>query len=282
MLRASSVQHGQRSYNHRSPHIKVRWWKRRYLAPKTMSNYTPWVGRTPDEYGFDTHMLRMGKDWGDRVNKRGLFRHWPWVSMNDDPVGDQLRIDSRSVRAFSCKADREAEAVPRFDMYADSGRDYRMRATIPLSAITDVLHENVAAQYSRSQCERFIAVAAERYPTPAALAAAGDDVTAWAKAGAVVPFAIAKHLELICADVVKQHARKTYRAVQQGAGVLRTLEMERYYAIPPVVSGPAMPTTLAQAPNASPAPFMWMWRMPVRVSPEYKFDRRTTKNKMPA
>lgn len=281
------------SYRNRMPWLPgVRFNKRRYLPNRNFDKANvPISGLMPEQYKDQHFRLRHGVDWNRRVNKRDIFRNWPWVTIHDDPVGDKLARENRGHRTLRVSDQRKAMPPPRYDIYAEAGLDLRVSADVPLSVLTPFVYPHVAQHFTLDECNAMMAELEKRYPTPGAVHAAGDQVLASTKfepSGVALGFA--GHVRQLSDYVVQYAQRRKFRELRHAAGELRTNEMERYYAMPPRVEGPAVPVKLAQPAGKPRLPYSEMnfisdefrAKGTSALDAAFRIDRRTTKNKMPA
>ena len=89
--------------------------------------------------------------------------------------------------------------------------------------------------------------------------------------GNKVPHGFVEHVILLCRDILRNNAKKDYRRLLHANGVLRTNDMQRYYALPPVRDGPAMPEKLEQAPGKEfQGDYVWLTQKAIsNIHPTY-------------
>lgn len=249
-----------KGYNNRVMVYAHRRNKARYLAPKTPYVRSPLANKEPEDYR-DTHDPRSGIEWYNRVRHRGAYRHWPWATWDDDPIG--FHEDPTSRRTLSARHSSDNECVPRWDVYAEVGQEYNTKPSAPLSYVCPFIYPYVNKTYKMTELVTYVAAmeAALKSPSIEETLNRADELVEWADmqnvlpkspgsstspSTAMVPHGLIQHVLLVCRDIVLQAKRKVYRAeLQSERAILRTREMERYYALP-FHRGEAMPKLLAQ------------------------------------
>jgi hypothetical protein len=267
-----------KSYRQRAMHAPHRWYKRKYSMPNRMST-SPLNGKNPESYG-ETGDWRCGKLWQDRRFQRNMQKGWPWVSIHDDPIGAKLAKQHHGQRTFSEALERKTITPPRYNAYMLSGRDFRIPPTAPLATLVPILNQHVSATVSAADCEAYVATIAATYATPLAVTRGAAKLSRACLIGSEVPVGFAKHVIQLSRSILTMQRRKIYRQSQHAMGVLRTPSMQRYYAMPPLVAGPPMPTSLAQPSQRVHKPFLRMQGM--RLHPMIVVDDRTKAGKFPA
>ncbi|EPY31117.1 hypothetical protein STCU_03614 [Strigomonas culicis] len=242
-----------KGYNNRVMVYAHRRQRARYLAPKAAHVRSPLAHKQPEEYAQNWD-IRSGVEWHNRLRRRGHYRHWPWARWVDDPV--RFHEDTTHRRLFAATDAAANEGLPEWNYYAEVGQDYRTPAHFPLRYTAPFIHLYTNKLWSLEVLEGYLDKVAEGtgLHTIEAVAADVPALRRWGErqAGALVPRGVLRHVELVTADVVLYNHKLQHRREQHEQGaVLRTAEMERYYALP-YLRGPAMPTTLAQAEGMYP------------------------------
>jgi hypothetical protein len=246
----------QRSYRQRSMEVPHRWYGRKFMQ-RFRIRKGPFTNKTPEEYS-DRDNWKTGFAWKDRMLHRGSERHWPWVSWHDDPVGRETERSNPGRRTFSVSVERSAVPIPRYNVYEIAKRDFRASPALPLVTLAPILHSHVGDRVQLADCEKHLTHIAGRFPTALDVAKHGDELVDWCTSTADVPIGVAHHVRNLCSVLIAQQARKHYRQMEHLRGVLRTNSMERYYAAPPVVTGPFMPQELAQPAHRLATPYRKM------------------------
>lgn len=256
--------------------------KARYLAPKNAHVRSPLAHKVPEEYG-NTWDPRSGVEWHNRMRNRNHYRHWPWARWTDDPV--RFHQDSVCRRTVSASSTAANNGTPEWDYYGEVGQAYETPSHFPLSYTAPFIYQYTARCWSREDLQSYL----ERIEQSSSLRTIADVVsrrealyTWWHSAGMnVIPLGVLQHLELVSRDIVAQNARKSYRNQQHERGILRTPEMERYYALPHL-RGPSMPVKLAQPSGKYPSGKFTQMVEDVAIHPLQKPDARYKHNMYPA
>lgn len=272
--------------------------KARYLAPKTPYKRTPLANKNPESY-HETWDPRSGIEWYNRMRHRGAYRHWPWATWSDDPI----RFHQKTIvhRPISKKddANNSGDATPLWDYYREVGQAYDISdpETTSIQTLGTYMHPYVRHLWSRERIAQFLKTIEEEVKeahSVASVAKHPESLLGWLDAlesqregdtpseceeSSRPPKAFMQHVVLLCADVVLYHSKLQHRAREhQERGVLRTREMEKYFALPylhvlpdtpyseetkgaavgvrglehPMVGIPAMPVRLEQASGQYP------------------------------
>lgn len=251
MLRATcpSLSRGSR-YHDRYMQFPYRRSKGRYLMPLWAYRKSPMAHKKPEEYK-DTWNARVGIEWHNRLRNRGAFRHWPFVQWHDDFIRKHKEVDSFG-RTFSAKAKVRGGQVPLWNHYKEVGEHYGLPAAAPVAVLADIMVPYVGKTWSRSELvAHFNVVAAAGWPTVEALSQRAAELVEWNRAAHAVPSGFIQHATMLAEDVCRQATLAEFRRQRHESGVLRTREMERYFALP-YHRGPAMPTTLDRFPGKFP------------------------------
>lgn len=254
-----------------------------YLAPKKAHKQDPTANKPTEEYG-NTWDPRSGIEWYYRMRNRNHYRHWPWARWTDDPV--RFHEDPTNRRTFSALGGALNEGFPEWNYYEEVGQAYETPSHFPLSYAGPFIHQYTGKVWTTQQLESSIAAVAQGtgLTTIADVAANKAGLRAWGQrqsGSSSVPLGLLLHLELVCEDIVQQNARTVYRAEQQQAGVLRTREMARYYALPRMRVGPAMPQALEQPSGEYPWGRHTYAKDPVDYHPLQQPDGRYKHNMYP-
>lgn len=247
MLRCTVV--ARKSYRQRILHVPHRYKRIRHVMPGR-ADKNPLRNKNPEEYK-DNEFLRTGVDAAHRKGHVGYWRNWPWVSKHDDPIGAKLREDGiggANARTFSVAEEHKLAARTRYNPYENVGKTYNVSSEAPLLDIVEHLYVMVARAYSEGDCRKLVEFAQQHgWRSPADVAANPGALVRWSRYETpAFPVAVAEHIEMLCEDLVRTNEREAYRQRCQTAGVLRTRNMEQYYTLPPLVTGPVMPQALAQ------------------------------------
>ncbi|KAK7198151.1 hypothetical protein NESM_000771700 [Novymonas esmeraldas] len=284
MLRRTPVSLGSKAkgYMNRVMVYAHRRRKARYLAPHNAHVRSPLANKQPEEYA-NTWDPRSGVEWHYRLRRRNHFRHWPWARWSDDPV--RLHQDTVCRRTVSAARTAANDGTPEWNYYAEVGQAYETPSHFPLSYTAPFIYQYTAKCWSleelRSSLERVEQNSGLR--TIADVASGSETLYTWWHHAAMdaIPLGLLQHLELVSRDIVAHNTRTTYRAEQHERGVLRTRDMERYYALPHL-RGPAMPVELTQASGAYPKGKFTQMMDGVQIHPLQRPDARYTHNMYPA
>lgn len=272
-----------------------------YLSPKKAHKQDPTMNKPVEEYG-NTWDPRSGIEWYYRMRQRNHYRHWPWARWTDDPV--RFHEDFTHRRTFSALAGSTNEGMPEWNYYEEVGQEYNTPSHFPLAYVAPFIHQYTGKLWSPEQLEAFLETIAtctglrtieDAAKNPSVLRAFGGNqhavqqqlkVTSANKAplptaSGTVPLGLLAHVELVTKDIVDQNARRAYRQEQQCGGVLRTREMVRYYALPYMRRGPAMPQLLAQPSGEYPWGKYTYIKEPVDFHPLQRPDGRFGHNMYP-
>lgn len=252
MLRQTAVGLGRsKSYARRNPHLPANEFKPRYRAA-TKPQRRSALANKEDPLDFkDTHDQRVGIDWYHRIRGRGLYAHWPWVRMSDDPVRLHKDPDAAPSRSLSALEDKPQNGVPLWDYYCETGRDYATANVCPAHYMAPLIALFAGTTWSEATIEAMLKLLEPQWPTIGDVANNIDAVNAWNEVSGALPYGLLRHIELCSVDIVLQNDRKAFRTERHDASELRTLDMERYYAMP-YTQGPAVPTTLKQPEGVYP------------------------------
>lgn len=239
MLRASPI---RASYNRRFTFLGRRHGKAFFMPKNQPYAKSPYAHKWSHEF-TDTWDQRTGLDWDDRLRGKNLYKGWPWVNWKHDPVRHHAPLHSR---ALSAKDDKATVGMPEYNYYAETGHDYKMPDDTPLVYVAEFIAPHAAGAWSWECMQQHLTTLAERYPTVGAVAADSDALREWVALAGVVPLSFAEHVVMVCSDAVELNRRKAHRRREHRQGVLRTRDQQRYYALPPMVVGPAMPVKFEQ------------------------------------
>ncbi|KAG8339642.1 hypothetical protein ERJ75_001643500 [Trypanosoma vivax] len=244
----------------------------RYLPPKLAHARSPLANKMPEEYG-NTWDPRTGIEWYHRLRRRGAYRHWPWARWTDDPV--RHHRETAYQRTFSA-ADAEAnEGVPLWDYYAEVGQEYATPDHFPLKYMAPFIHQYTSKVWSRDEIERHLQVIAEKtgLHTIRAVADGRKRLFEWnEREMGVVPHGLVEHADMLAQDIVLQNRKKEFRRKSHENGILRTSTMERYYALPHMRTGPAMPSKLSQPSGKFPWGKFSIMLGETTIHPLYQID----------
>ncbi|ORC88234.1 uncharacterized protein TM35_000171060 [Trypanosoma theileri] len=218
----------------------------RYLPPKNAHVLSPLAHKSPEEYG-NTWDPRTGVEWHNRLRRRGAYRHWPWARWTDDPI--RHHREAPYSRTFSAASEGANDGVPLWNYYAEVGQEYATLSHFPLHYMAPFIHQYTGKVWGKGDIETYLKVIEERtgLRTIQAVHDALPQLLEWGEMEVgVVPHGLLQHVEMLAKDIVLQNKKKTFRKELHESGILRTATMERYYALPHLRSGPAMPTTLEQ------------------------------------
>lgn len=246
MLRTSCVALGRSSnYARRNPHLPANEFKPRYEPMKRPNRRSALANKNdPTEYK-NTDDQRVGVEWYHRLKGRGLYRHWPWVRMNDDPIRHHKDPDAAPSRSFSVLDDKPQNGVPIWNYYEETGRDYATSNVCPAHYMAPFIALFAGTTWSQTQIEESLKLLEPQWPTIFDVADNLEAINRWNEVSNALPYGLLRHVELCSIDVVLQNDRKEYRNQQHDASVLRTPDMDRYFALP-YTTGPSVPTTLQQ------------------------------------
>lgn len=253
LFSATSVLLGSRAkgYHNRVMVYAHRRHSARYLPPKRPHARTPLANKMPEEYG-NTWDLRNGVEWYYRMRKRNHFRHWPWARWSDDPIRQHEDMAHR--RTLSVKSSAANEGLPEWNYYKEVGQDYDVPSHFPLTYVASFIHQYTGRLWSCEQITEYLQCIQDTTGLRS-IADVADNLGvlgAWEREHASrVPRGLIQHVALVTRDVVDLNGRKAFRKKQQESGVLRTREMERYYALPHL-RGPAIPVVHEQPPGQYP------------------------------
>lgn len=236
------------AYYNRVPYFSYRRKNAAYLAPKTPHVKTPLANKSPEEY----HQIwdhRTGIDWYNRIRKRHEYRHWPWVTWNDDPV--RQHGDEVCRRTFSALNAASSEK-PLWNLYERVGQDYRLPNNAPVKLLAPYIALYTARVWSKERVASYLLKLQEKWSTIEDVHANLPAVVEWNVRANVMPPGLMTHVEYIVNDVVLLNRKKAFRIEEHEKGFLRTNSMERYYALPYMKTGPAMPKKLVQVPGVYP------------------------------
>lgn len=255
--------------------------KARYLAPRNAHVRSPLANKSPEEYGR-TWDPRTGVEWHNRLRNRNHYRHWPWARWTDDPI--RHHRPTGSWRTVSATQQGCYDGLPEWDYYAEVGQDYHTPVHFPLSFTAPFILQYTAKCWTRETLTGYLETiqANSGICTIADAAARPDELYTWwsTSAMASIPLGVLQHVELLSKDMVLQARKKAFRHQQQQRGILRTADMERYYALPPL-RGPAMPVQLAQPSGAYPTGKYTYMMADTPIHPLQQPDGRYTHNMYP-
>ncbi|CCD12317.1 unnamed protein product [Trypanosoma congolense IL3000] len=224
-------------------HRRRRAW---YLPPKLAHARSPLANKSPEEYG-NTWDPRSGVEWYHRLRHRGAYRHWPWARWTDDPVRHHREAAGR--RTFSMLEAGGNEGVPLWNYYAEVGQEYGIPSHFPLHYVATFIHQYTSKVWSEEEIERQLKLIEERtgLRTIQQVSDALPQLLKWGdEEMGSVSHGLLQHVAMLAGDIVLHNRKKAFRKEAHERGILRTIAMERYYALPHLRSGPAMPTTLEQ------------------------------------
>ncbi|KAG5494784.1 hypothetical protein JIQ42_02399 [Leishmania sp. Namibia] len=256
--------------------------KARYLAPKNAHVRSPLANKMPEEYG-NTWDPRSGVEWHNRMRHRSHYRHWPWARWTDDPV--RFHQDSVCRRTVSASSSAANNGTPEWNYYAEVGQAYETPPHFPLSYTAPYIYQYTARCWSREDLQSYLEHVQQSsgLRSIADVASMKEALYTWWHNAAMdsIPVGVLQHLELVSCDIVAQNARKSYRTKEHQRGILRTREMERYYALPHL-RGPAMPVQLTQPSGEYPNGKFTQMMEGVAIHPLQRPDARYTHNMYPA
>lgn len=187
------------------------------------------------------------------MRRRNAYRHWPWARWTDDPVRKHKEVSYN--RTFSRASDKSNDGVPLWNYYAEVGQEYNTPSHFPLHYMAPFIHQYTGKVWSKNDIERYLKVIEERSGL-LSIQAAHDDLPRLLEWGesemGVVPHGLIQHVEMLAGEIVLENKKKAFRKKMQEAGILRTPTMERYYALPHLRTGPAMPVAFKQPSGAFP------------------------------
>ncbi|CCW67707.1 unnamed protein product [Phytomonas sp. Hart1] len=270
-----------------------------YMPPKKAHGNSPLANKEPEEYG-NTWDARCGIEWYYRIHRRNHYRHWPWVRWTDDPIRFHSNLINR--RTVSAMDEGTNEGVPEWNYYEEVGQNYETPSHFPLTYIGHFIHQYTGKVWSHNRIREYLEVIqtetklrtiqdvaqhlpdlwtwGERQANFSGLSIETHDDSARSMPVVMVPHSFLQHVELVVADIVKQNQRKQYREEQHMSGVLRTRDMERYYALPNL-KGPSMPEKLKQPSGEYPWGKYTYMKEPVKIHPLQLPDLRYKRNMYP-
>eukprot|EP00658_Telonema_sp_P-2_P035758 TRINITY_DN25959_c0_g1_i2.p1 TRINITY_DN25959_c0_g1~~TRINITY_DN25959_c0_g1_i2.p1 ORF type:complete len:167 (-),score=45.38 TRINITY_DN25959_c0_g1_i2:88-588(-) len=119
------------------------------------------------------------------------------------------------------------------------------RSTLSSSSAASDVYKRQGTTWSQAQIEESLKLLEPQWPTFFNVADNLEAINRWNEVSNSLPYGLLRHVELCSIDVVLQNDRKEYRIQQHDASVLRTPDMDRYFALP-YTTGPSVPTTLQQ------------------------------------
>eukprot|EP00760_Papus_ankaliazontas_P032960 PhM_4_TR6104/c0_g1_i1/m.8407 len=208
----------------------------------------PFVNKMPHEYANNERaFLKVGLWWYDKIRHRGVNAGNPERMEQRDPYGHNMPVDTS--KCFSARAkDSGVLGEPRWDYYTHSHQRFRVSPKLPVSLLVPYLHTYVGKVWSRTESRAFLDAIHDAGFTSIESAAAGllDAVPG------SVPTNFARHVSLLSNAIVQQDvARRNREHRHQTRSDLRTVEGERYYALP-YARGPTFPVKLAQPAATAP------------------------------
>lgn len=265
------------AYYERVMHFPYRRRNATYLPPNLPHRKTPLANKGPEDY-HETWNQRTGVDWYNRLKKRNEYRHWPWVTWKDDPV--RQHKDDVCRRTFSALNTASSEK-PLWNLYERVGQDYRLPNNAPITLLAPFIALYTAQVWSTERIKSYLERVQEKWATIADVHDNLVEVSEWSRRVNAIPPGLMTHLEYIVKDSVLLNRKKSFRIQEHERGVLRTNTMARYFALPYMTSGPAMPVKLEQPVGVYPrGGFTEMTN--VRIHPVYVIDSATSLGKYPA
>lgn len=244
MLRASRIlkrrgmMYQDRYMEH--PHQK----KKPYYTPgKTGHKRTPYANKIPTEYA-DTKNTRNGVEWYWRMKRRGEYNHWPWTRWNDDPLRHHKQ--EQPSRCLNVKVEKMAR-TPTFmhNAYSMVHEDYdALTADIHPKHLAPHIHLFTSKSWSLAEIKIFLEKIGQRFPTIRKVVEEQKDLELFNSRHFLVPPHFVPHVIHVCHAAHEHISRKSFRReLHNNAAVLRTNDMEQYYALP-YTRGNAMPDRL--------------------------------------
>lgn len=224
----------------------------RYLPPKLAHARSPLANKQAEEY-CNTWDPRTGVEWYYRMRKRNAYRHWPWARWSDDPIRHHKEAPYN--RTFSVISKKSNDGVPLWNYYAEVGQEYSTPSHFPLCYMATFIHQYTGKVWALNDIERYLEIIAERTGLSSINAVYNNlsFLREWGEVEAdVVPHGLIQHVAMLAEDIVLQNEKKEFRKKLHENGILRTATMERYYSLPHLRTGPAIPTTLKQPSGAFP------------------------------
>eukprot|EP00758_Cryptobia_borreli_P018710 Tbor_TRINITY_DN732_c0_g1::TRINITY_DN732_c0_g1_i1::g.3345::m.3345 len=276
------------SYFRRNPWAPVAEHRRRWLTPQRAHRRTATANKfNPLEYK-NTDDQRVGYDWFCREKRRGLYRHWPWVRMSDDLLREHVDPSSLPSRAFSVryeKAKQDQIGEPLWNYYEETGRDYEMGDHCPLHLMAPFINVFAGKIWNLTEIESKLKLLESKgnWPTIGDIASDLGGFESWNEKTGTLPMGLVSHIKMLAVDIVTQNSRKAYRIQKHKEGVLRDRHMSRYFTLPYMRSGPAVPVALKQPVGVYPSGDFLMMNDPkkIKVHPLQPIDGHSRKNYYP-
>lgn len=250
-----------RGYENRIMYYAYRRQRIRYLPQKLAHAKSPLANKSnPEEFG-NTWDQRTGPEWMYRMRNRNEYRHWPWVTWKDDPVGTGAHALSLvPSRSFSAKNDTlggvnsDAAVSRSAQLYRLVGEHYRVPNHYPVTCMAPFIARYTNKVWSKTELVRHLEkLEANGWTTIQEVVEQFEKISAWNDRCHSIPRSLLVHVQKLGTDMIRQNAQKQFRSEMQSKGYLRTNEMVRYFALPYLRTGPAMPTTLEQPSGVYPA-----------------------------
>lgn len=260
-----------RKYNIRSMHLPYRRRSSFYQQPSYAHCKTPLANKQPEEYG-ETWNQRTGVLWHSRMRRRNQYRHWPWVTWKDDFL--YHHETQSSTRTFSAKHATSNSGAPRWNLYEMVGQDYKIPCHYPVSTLAPIISLYTSKVWCRGTLDKLLATVQEKWKTIEDVQENFANVLEWNGKTHSVPHGFLTHLKYLVDDVVLLQRKKENRKKLHEQGILRTDGMQRYFALPYVRSGPAMPVKLAQPVGLYPQGTYLYMMGDQKIHPFYRIDKR--------
>eukprot|EP00759_Apiculatamorpha_spiralis_P008953 PhF_6_TR1589/c0_g1_i1/m.2882 len=250
-----------------------------YTMPRTpYARGNPMANKRPEEYPTSANygFTKMGLDWCEKVQRRGRFHKWPGVGWNDDPLNRNAPVVNYS---FSAKQHNPLLGEPKWNMYVTDHQDFRMNEKTYVTNLGSVLKVYVGSVWGSAKVASWLDIISKQYKTVQDVVALGPDFDNSFPAD-VIPKNFLRHVSLLSHAIIEQTEIKRNRLQLHKQGVLRTLEGERYFALPFMVAGPAWPQKLQQ-PGDRPPEYSAAILVNHKIHPVFTVDHAKTVGMVP-
>eukprot|EP00744_Colponema_vietnamica_P024159 GILI01035180.1.p1 GENE.GILI01035180.1~~GILI01035180.1.p1 ORF type:complete len:278 (-),score=29.07 GILI01035180.1:71-904(-) len=220
-----------------APINKVR---ERWLPPRRPHRGTSIANKTRAEDIKNTEDTRRGVDWYNRIRGRKEYLHWPFIKMTDDPIRRHQDPDRMPSRAFSLLDTQCNSGVPLWNYYEETGRDYQISMDAPTPYLAKFIALYTAKVWSESEIEQYLSklVSSDaQFATIGGIVANSEALAEHNDNIGCLPAGLLAHVMMCARDIETYNTRKAYRHKMQRSGVLRTNDMERYFALPYLTIG---------------------------------------------
>lgn len=244
-----------KSYFAKVKHLPVNHVRPRFLAPRRPHRASPFANKVRPEAIKNTEDQHRGIEWYNRTRNRKEYRHWPFIKMSDDPIRHHKNPEDLPSRSFSVNDEQCQAGRPLWNYYNETSRDYKTATTCPASFMSDFISVFTAKVWNKDTIVEYLKKAeAAGYPDIASIADPHRRFLSWNKKTNTMPHYLAIHATMCAKDISLYNMRRAYRQKMQTQAVLRTVEMERYFALPYLhtkenVEVPAQPQPLGVFPE---------------------------------